>query len=243
VVDYGAILIVDADAGFRAFVSGLFRDAGYNVIDTGRGDEALASARKSQPGLVVLDVGLPDISGFEVCQQLRDEFGEDVPIIFVSGDKTAPVERAAGFLVGGDDYLVKPVHRDELLARARRLIHRSRTQRPLRSRVNGSLTQREIEVLTLLADGRRSDEVAQALTISPKTVATHVQRILAKLGARTRAEAIAVAYKEGLTTSGALPTSTDVEAHVSGNVSKLTDWFDTTKQLGDVEELDQVGRA
>jgi DNA-binding NarL/FixJ family response regulator len=223
VVDHGAILIADADAGFRAFVSRLFRDAGYDVIDTGRAGEALASARESQPGLVLLDVGLPDISGFEVCQQLRDEFGEDVPIMFVSGDKTAPVERAAGFLVGGDDYLVKPVHRDELLARARRLIYRSRAQRPLRSRINGSLTQREVQVLTLLADGRRSDEIAQALTISPKTVASHVQRILAKLGARTRAEAIAVAYKEGLATGGTSPTSTDtdVEAHVGELVSSL----------------------
>jgi DNA-binding NarL/FixJ family response regulator len=215
--DCGRILIVDADARFRAFVSRLFEGAGYAVEDTGRGEEALAAARKKRPGLVLLDVGLPDVSGFEVCQQLRDEFGDDVPIVFVSGDRTAPVDRAAGFLVGGDDYLVKPVDRDELLARARRLISRSRRGH-LRQRGsdNGSLTRRELQVLTLLAEGLGSKAIAQELVISPKTVASHVQRILAKLGAHTRAEAIAIAYRDGFVMSAASPDDdAEVAAHLS----------------------------
>lgn len=216
--DCGRILVVDADARFRVFVSRLFEGAGYAVEDTGRGEEALAAARRKRPGLVLLDVGLPDVSGFEVCQQLRDEFGDDVPIIFFSADRTAPVDRAAGFLVGGDDYLVKPVDRDELLARARRLISRSRPGRlgQLGS-VDGSLTQRELQVLTLLADGQGSKTIAQELVISPKTVASHVQRILAKLGAHTRGEAIAIAYRDGLVTSpnGGDTDDADVGAHLS----------------------------
>jgi DNA-binding NarL/FixJ family response regulator len=215
-LDCGSILIVDADARFRAFVSRLFRGAGYAAEDTGRGEEALAVARSKRPGLVLLDVGLPDISGFEVCQQLRDEFGDDVPIVFVSGDRTSPVDRAAGFLVGGDDYLVKPVDRDELLARARRLISRARGGRAPRSRSagNGSLTQRELQVLTLLAAGLGSKEIARDLVISTKTVASHVQRILAKLGAHTRAEAIAMAYRDGLVTSPGSRDDAEVTAHL-----------------------------
>jgi two-component system, NarL family, nitrate/nitrite response regulator NarL len=217
-MDCGKILIVDSDARFRAFVSRLFRGAGYPVEDTGSGEEALVAARTKRPCLVLMDVGLPDISGFEVCQQLRDEFGDDVPVVFVSGERTAPVDRAAGFLVGGDDYLVKPVDRDELLARTRRLI--SRTHGGLgqrhRSAVNGSLTQRELQVLTLLAEGLGSKEIARDLVISPKTVSSHVQRILAKLGAHTRAEAIAIAYRDGFVTSAASPDNdAEVAAHLS----------------------------
>jgi DNA-binding NarL/FixJ family response regulator len=216
-VDCGTILIADADAGFRAFASRLFKSAGFPALDTPRGEEVLAAARRKRPGLVLLDVGLPDVSGFEVCQQLRDEFGDDVPIIFVSGDRTSPVDRAAGFLVGGDDYLVKPVDRDELLARARRLVSRARGRRTSRHRDagNGSLTQRELQVLTLLADGLGSKQIASELVISTKTVASHVQRILAKLGAHTRAEAIAVAYRDGLVRSLSEESEPDVVAHLS----------------------------
>ena len=179
----------------------------------------MAAARTKRPSLVLMDVGLPDISGFEVCQQLRDAFGDELPIIFVSSDRTGPVDRAAGLLVGGDDYLVKPVDRDELLARTRRLISRtnggSALRRP-RTSGNGSLTQRELEVLTLLADGLGSKEIARDLVISPKTVASHVQRILAKLGAHTRAEAIAIAYRDGLVASPGSPDNVaEVTAHLS----------------------------
>jgi len=212
-VDGGAILVVDADSESRAVISRFFRSAGHSVMEIGRGEAALAAARTEQPALVVLDVGLPDVSGFEVCQELRDVFGDDVPIMFIAGGRPSPVDRAAGFLVGGDDYLVKPVNRDELLARARRLISRSRGERLLRTQETGPLTKREYEVLTLLADGRRSNEIARELTISPKTVASHVQRVIAKLGAHTRAEAIAIAYQEGLITSRTTSPETDFEAH------------------------------
>ena len=65
---------------------------------------------------MLLDVLLPDVSGFEIASELRDEFGDDLPIVFISGDRTQPLDRAAGLLVGGDDYVVKPADQDELLA-------------------------------------------------------------------------------------------------------------------------------
>jgi DNA-binding NarL/FixJ family response regulator len=98
--------------------------------------------------------------------------------------------------------VVKPFDPGELLARVRRSIVRS----DLSLRRNGDgkgsafgLTGRERDILMLLAEGRRQEAIAAELVISPKTVATHIQRILAKLGVHSRAEAVAVAHREGLT--------------------------------------------
>jgi DNA-binding NarL/FixJ family response regulator len=160
----------------------------------------MVSARRVRPSLVLLDVLLPDVSGFEIASELRDEFGDDLPIVFISGDRTEPLDRAAGLLLGGDDYVVKPPDPDELLARVRRLISRSRRGRAAsfpRGPIEAELTSREREVLALLAGGMRPKQIARELVISPKTVASHLQSVLAKLGVHSRAEAIAIAYREG----------------------------------------------
>ena len=164
------------------------------------GEEALAAVRAERPSLVLLDFLLPGINGFEVCRTLRDEFGDDLPIIFVSGERVDAADRALGLIVGGDDYLVKPVDPDELLARVRRAIVRARRQRVDRPMGTHAfdLTKRELEVMELLAAGRTQAEIASSLFISPKTVASHLQRILAKLGVHSRTQAVAVAYDVGL---------------------------------------------
>lgn len=147
---------------------------------------------------VVLDMCLPDVNGLEVCRELREEFGDELPIMFGSGHRFESFDRVAGLLMGADDYLPKPFDPDELVARLRRLA-RSRS-RP-GSRVGSDdfgLTPRELEVLALLAKGDRSAKIASQLTISEKTVATHLQRVLGKLGVHSRAEAVAWAYRERL---------------------------------------------
>ena len=127
--DCGSILIVDDDAAFRALVGVLLSRAGFaTTVEAVTGEEALAAVRAERPALVLLDVFLPGINGYEVCRTLRDEFGDDLPIIFVSGERVEPSDRAVGLLVGGDDYLVKPVDPDEFLARVRRAIDRSRRE-------------------------------------------------------------------------------------------------------------------
>jgi two-component system, NarL family, nitrate/nitrite response regulator NarL len=214
----GAILIVDHDVRFRAFAAGLFERAGFSTTEAATGAEGVSAARSERPGLVLLEVSLPDINGFEISRQLRDVYGEDLPIVFVSGERTDPLDRAAGLLVGGDDYLVKPCHPDELLARARRLISRAHNGLISWKRAPGDalLTGRELEVLRLLAAGMRPKEIARDLVISPKTVASHVQRVLAKLGAHSRAEAIAIAYREGFVNAlDTMGDDRDVRAHLS----------------------------
>jgi DNA-binding NarL/FixJ family response regulator len=196
----GAILIVDDDADFRSLVSTVVARTGLRSVEVSSGEEAIVAARAEQPSLVVLDVRLPDINGYEVCRELREEFGEELPILFVSGERIDPLDRSAGMLVGGDDYIVKPFDPDELLARVRRLVDRSRANGNghLMAGRPANLTKRELETLRLLAAGKQSREIAAELVISEKTVSSHLQRVLTKLHVNSRAQAVAVAYREGL---------------------------------------------
>jgi DNA-binding NarL/FixJ family response regulator len=190
--DLARVLIADADQAQRETLAHLLTKVGFRVLQAEAGDQALALARSGTPEAVILEVPLATLSGYEVCHTLRGEFGE-LPIIFLSGARTESYDRVAGLLLGADDYLVKPYAEGELIARLTNLIRRSRTRALGDTR---RLTKRELEVLDLLGEGLRHEDVARRLFISPKTVATHVEHILRKLGVRSRAEAIAVAYRE-----------------------------------------------
>ncbi len=189
------ILVVDDDAGFRTLLCDVLDHFGYRALEAATGEKALESAKGSPPQLVVLDVCLPGISGYEVCHTLRGEFGDGLPIVFVSGERTYSYDRVAGFLIGGDDYLVKPFALDEFVARIRRLLER----RSGPAEEPGTLlTRRELEVLKLVVDGLSQTEVAHRLVISPKTVGTHTERIFKKLGVHNRAQAVSFAYRHSL---------------------------------------------
>jgi DNA-binding NarL/FixJ family response regulator len=196
----GTILIVDDDANYRAFVSTILGRVGYGTREASSGEEALSSVRNEPPSCVLLDVLLPGVTGYAVCRELRDDYGDALPIIFVTGERTDPGDRVAGLLLGADDYVLKPFDPDELLARVRRLLVRSElaTRGTGESRRNAfGLTKRERDILMLLADGAGQKAIAADLVLSPKTVATHIQRILAKLSVHSRAEAVALAHREG----------------------------------------------
>ena len=186
------VLVVDDDALFRAYVRGVLEESGYRVVEAEDGFAGLGAARASRPAAVLLDVNMPRLSGYEVCRSLREEHGPDLPIVFVSGERTESFDRVAGLTIGADDYLAKPLAADELLARLRCLLRRAG-----RAGAAGpsKLTRRELEVLRLLADGLDQGEIAERLVISPKTVGTHIERVLSKLGAHSRAEAVALAYR------------------------------------------------
>ncbi len=121
----GAVLIVDEDPDVRTRVGRALLRAGFQVRECVEGEEALAAAGVERPAAVVLEVDLPDVDGFEVCRELRDRFGDDLPVVLVSGTRVTPHDRVAGLLIGADDYLVKPVNADELLVRLRRLLTRA----------------------------------------------------------------------------------------------------------------------
>jgi DNA-binding NarL/FixJ family response regulator len=189
-----AVVVADSDAGSRGEIVGLLERLGCLVQAVDTGDAALEAIRRERPGVVVLDVHLDGISGYEVCRELRDEFGETLPIMFVSGARPDPANEIAGLLLGADDYLVKPLRPDQFLAHMRRLIARSEHS----GKAASGLTARELEVLELMVDGLRPSEIAERLTIAPKTASSHIEHILTKLGANSRAQAVSFAVRDGL---------------------------------------------
>jgi DNA-binding NarL/FixJ family response regulator len=195
----GPVLVVDPDPAQRSLVRGLVKRAGFRSEAVATGEQALEAAKRQRPQLVVLEVRLGDISGYEVCRALREEFGDTIGIMFVSADRTDPCDRVAGLMIGADDYLGKPLAGDELLARVRALARRAGAYDHLKApALRNGLTQRELEVLHLLADGDDQHAIANKLFITPKTVGKHIEHILTKLPARSRAEAVAIAYQRGL---------------------------------------------
>jgi DNA-binding NarL/FixJ family response regulator len=202
-----SVLVVDNDPRFRAFVRDLLERAGFEVAEADDGEAALSVAALKRPELVLLDVCLPRASGYEVCRELRDRFGDSLGIIFVSGERIESIDRVSGLLLGADDYLAKPFDPDELLARVRTILRRvSRPSgngngngRALAGGVpDGELTPRELEVLQLLAEGMTQPQIARRLVISPRTVGTHIQNLLGKLDVHSRAQAVALAHRMGL---------------------------------------------
>jgi DNA-binding NarL/FixJ family response regulator len=207
------VVVVDDEPAFRELVSTLLAEAGYRVREAGTAHEALELVDEEQPTVVLLDVVLPGMSGYELCRQLRDRYGASLPIIFLSGTRTDTLDSVAGLLLGADDYIAKPFDPGELVARVRRCVERANAASRAAASENGAaarkhgLTPRELEVLELLADGLGTRAIANLLVISEKTVATHVQRIMTKLGVHSRAAAVAKAHREGL-------VSIEVQAHL-----------------------------
>ena len=175
--------------------------AGFDVAEAADADTTFALVEEARPELVLLDVRLRRTSGYEIHRELTDRYAGSIPVIFVSGERTEPYDRAAGLLLGADDYLVKPIDADELVARVRRSLRwkgNGHGEVPARTEPFAELTAREREVLTLLASGMSTKQIASELVISPRTIGTHVQHILGKLGVHSRAQAVAFAHRGGL---------------------------------------------
>ena len=119
------VLVVEDDPRISEVLQYALKAEGYVVRTSQRGREAIEIARRSLPGLIVLDVGLPDIDGFEVCRTLRTF--SDVPVIFLTS-RSDEIDRVVGLEIGGDDYVVKPFSPRELLARIKAI--RRRNDRP-----------------------------------------------------------------------------------------------------------------
>lgn len=116
------ILVVDDDAPSVKMISFLLREEGYEVISTDNGSAALELIEREAPNLVILDVMMPHLDGFEVCRRIRQK--QDVPIIFLSA-KGEIVDKVTGLELGADDYLAKPFEPAELLARVKAVTRRA----------------------------------------------------------------------------------------------------------------------
>jgi DNA-binding NarL/FixJ family response regulator len=183
---------------FLGLIQEILEGVGYRTLTAGSGEEALELARKHAPLVVLLDIHLPGLNGYEVCRVLRDEHGHALGIAFISGAKTDKVDISSGLLVGADDYLVKGFEASELVARVGALMRRAKAKKGDEVSSSRKLTGREVEVLQLLADGLDQKTIAERLSISSKTVAIHIEHILGKLEVHSRAQAVAAAYRENL---------------------------------------------
>jgi DNA-binding NarL/FixJ family response regulator len=191
------VVLADAEPAEREIAADVLRRAGYETIEATSGTEALEAAQVDGVCLVVLEVMLPEMTGYEVCRELRDGGRDDLAIFFLSSTHTDPVDLVAGLLLGADDFVVKPFHPEELIARVSRFVSRRSAVRPVDRRERLRLTVREREVLNLLAAGRSQKVIAPELTISSKTVATHIQNLMLKFRVHSRAELVASAYRGG----------------------------------------------
>jgi DNA-binding NarL/FixJ family response regulator len=192
-------VVAEDDASMAALVAGALERDGWRTHIADNGVAAVELVRRVRPRVAVLDVNLPLLSGYEVCHSLRAAFGAGIVIVFLSGERREAYDRVGGLLIGADDYMTKPFASDELLVRIRGLVARDGSGT---GNGNGSartsLTNRELDVLRLLAGGLKQTDIAARLVISPKTVGGHVERILEKLGAHSRAQAVALAYQQNL---------------------------------------------
>jgi two-component system response regulator MprA len=117
------LLIVEDDRDLRELLTRGLREEGFDVRAVALGGEALRSAREREPDALLIDIGLPDTDGRDVCQALRAA-GSRAPVLFLTA-RDAVTDRLAGFSAGGDDYVIKPFVFDEVVARLRALVRRS----------------------------------------------------------------------------------------------------------------------
>ena len=133
------ILLVDDDVSIQRAVAPLLRSRGYHVDVVGTGAEGVAAAVEREPDLIVLDLGLPDLEGVEVCRRMREH--SKAPIVILSA-RSEEAEKVAALDLGADDYITKPFGAEELLARIRVALRRvSEAEAPALEQVSvGDLT-------------------------------------------------------------------------------------------------------
>jgi DNA-binding NarL/FixJ family response regulator len=201
------LLIVDDHPVVRDGLRGMFAgDDRFEVVgEAGDGHEALAVARSADPDVVLMDLRMPGMDGVRTIGALKAQGSAARVLVLTTYDTDSDVLPA--IKAGATGYLLKDTPREELF-RAVSAAHRGesvlspavagRLMGQLRSPAREPLSQRELEVLTLISRGSTNRETAAKLFISEATVKTHLLHVYAKLGVRDRAAAVAAAFERGL---------------------------------------------
>ncbi|MBH8572504.1 response regulator transcription factor [Nostocaceae cyanobacterium CENA369] len=221
------ILVVDDDLGTRLSISDYLELSGYSVITANDGQEALVMVDEYHPDLIVTDIVMPRMNGYELVRRVRQQpTFRLLPVILLTA-RTKTQERILGYQSGCDLYLPKPFELEELAAAIRNLLeraqiiqseyrfshkdnlssatptkvvdaHQSLFTHFQKSQLLSSLTSREQEVLELLTHGLSNAEMGQRLHLSPRTVEKYVSSLLRKTETSNRAELVRFAIKHGL---------------------------------------------
>ncbi|MBC8280735.1 MAG: response regulator transcription factor [Chloroflexi bacterium] len=205
------IVIVDDHPVVREGLSAMLstQDDMQVLAEASTGAEAISMSRDHDPDVMVVDLQLPDMDGSDAIEKIRDEQPDSRFLVLTSYDTDDRVLRA--IRAGAQGYLLKGVPKEELF-QAVRTIHRggsllgpgvapkllSRVQEGSQGPDVSRLTERELEILRLVADGFRNKEIAVNLMISERTVKFHVSVIFQKLEASSRTEAVRAAVRKGL---------------------------------------------
>ncbi|MEI6443343.1 MAG: response regulator transcription factor [Nostocales cyanobacterium ELA583] len=221
------ILVADDDLGTRLSISDYLELSGYSVITANNGVDALAMIEKCHPDLMVTDIMMPQINGYELVRRIRQLSAFRLLPVILLTERTKTQERILGYQSGCDLYLPKPFELEEIAAAIRNLLERSQiiqsecrfiyqeeisfatytkaknghisipTQMQ-QSQVLTPLTVREKEVLELLTHGFSNAEIGNHLHLSPRTVEKYVSSLLRKTETSNRAELVRFAIKHDL---------------------------------------------
>ncbi len=167
------ILVIEDDRSIRTGLVETLRAKGYVVEAAERGAEGLALFRRSAPDLVVLDLMLPDMEGFDVCRQLKLPDGPDVPVIILTA-RGAELDRVRGLEMGADDYVTKPFSLMELLARIAAVLRRSQRARSASGEVE------EISFGDICINFRRHEGTKQGAPLSLSDRAYVILQVFAR---------------------------------------------------------------
>ncbi|MEM9923993.1 MAG: response regulator transcription factor [Cyanobacteria bacterium P01_D01_bin.50] len=216
------ILVVDDDLGTRLSIGDYLELSGYKVLTANDGEEGLRMVNKHHPDLIVTDIIMPHVNGYELVRRVRQQARfRLLPVILLTA-RTQTQERILGYQSGCDLYLPKPFELEELAAAISNLLERSRIiqseyQLSLQENLKGgnsiigkefsnnektklhtSLTTREQEVLELLTHGLSNAEIGDHLHLSPRTVEKYVSSLLRKSNTSNRAELVRFAMEHNL---------------------------------------------
>jgi DNA-binding NarL/FixJ family response regulator len=198
------VLIVDDHAVVRHGLAALIENEPDMVVvgQAENGQEAIDQYRQLQPDVTLMDLRMPEVSGVDATMAICAEFAYARIIILTTYDGDEDIYR--GLRAGAKGYLLKDAEPDELLD-AIHVVHSGQQYIPLHvgaklaQRLNNpELTDRELEVLRLVAQGMSNLQISAALSITENTVKSKINRILSKLGAKDRTQATIVALKRGI---------------------------------------------
>ncbi|HZV72643.1 MAG TPA: response regulator transcription factor [Conexibacter sp.] len=215
--------LCEDDADLRSVLTRALRAEGFDVRATMTGHEAVDAFSAAPPDLLVLDIGLPDADGRDVCQALRSH-GVAAPVVFLTA-RDALSDRLSGFHAGGDDYLTKPFALAELVVRVRALLRRTGAA----------------DAPSQLADGLRLDPAMHALRAGERSASlTPTEfRILAALAARP-----GHVVRRGELTAAAWPDGAIVHANTLDTyIGRLRRKLDEVGGVGGIETVRGVGYA
>lgn len=218
------VLVAEDDLGTRLSVTDYLSLNGFTVITAANGQDALRQIEQYHPHLIVTDIAMPKMDGYEVVRQVRSQPAlRLLPVVFLTARDDTP-DRIRGYQLGCDAYLAKPFELEELLAVVRNLLDRaqsvalelqfSRSQsRPPRSHSSPAqtslvdvqnvcdlpeLSAREIQVLNHLSTGESNIQIGKELHLSPRTIEKHVSSLLRKAAVQNRSELVRYAIDHNL---------------------------------------------